>query len=319
MQNMLKRNATTGTILFNDTNKKGELYVGLFSANYNKPGPGVDKDAPPKPRFFTFFEVLKRKFWHLIKINFLYVLCNIPALLLALYVSTVYLQKINIDNAGLSDFYIRVFLAVIMIFLSVVTIGPVQAGFTYIMRNYSREQHAFIWWDFKENFIKNFKQGMIITGIDFVVMYVLGIALNFYLSTQGILATAASAFVFLSIIVYCIMHLYLYPMLVTVKLSIKNLYKNAFIFSLIKLLPNILFLVLNILIAYATFYNPIIGAVLYLLITPSFIGLMNNFFVDPTIKKYVVEPMQPEIEDEEDSDDDSGEGFYKKELPEGKE
>lgn len=294
--------------------------MGLFSSNYNKPGPGVEKDAPPKPRFFIFFEVLKRKFWHLIRINLLYILCNIPALLLALYVSTVYLQKINIDNGGFSDFYIRVFLAAIMMFLSVITIGPVQAGFTYIMRNYSREEHAFIWWDFKDNFIKNFKQGMIITGIDFVVMYILGIALNFYLSMEGILSTAASAFVFLSIVIYCIMHLYLYPMLVTVKLSIKNLYKNAFIFSILKLLPNILFLILNILIAYATFYNPVIGVILYLLIIPSVIGLMNNFFVNPIIKRYVVDPLQPTAEeigeDEEDTDDDNGEGFYKKELPE---
>ncbi len=294
--------------------------MGLFSANYNKPGPGVDKDAPPKPRFFTFFEVLKRKFWHLIRINFLYVLCNIPALVLALYVSSAYLQKVHIDNAGLNDFYIRIFLAAIMIFLSVVTIGPVQAGFTYVLRNYSREEHAFIWWDFKDNFIKNFKQGMIITGIDIVVMYILGIALNFYLSTPGILATAASAFVFLSIIVYCIMHLYLYPMLVTVQLSIKNLYKNAFILSLLRLLPNILFVILNILIAYAAFYNPIIGIVLFLLITPSITGLMNNFFVNPTIKKYVVDTTQIATEDEEeDSDDDTGEGFYKKVLPEEKE
>lgn len=294
--------------------------MGLFSANYNKPGPGVDKDAPPKPRFFTFFEVLKRKFWHLIRINFLYVLCNIPALVLALYVSSAYLQKVHIDNSGLNDFYIRIFLAAIMIFLSVVTIGPVQAGFTYVLRNYSREEHAFIWWDFKDNFIKNFKQGMIITGIDIVVMYILGIALNFYLSTPGILATAASAFVFLSIIVYCIMHLYLYPMLVTVQLSIKNLYKNAFILSLLKLLPNILFVILNILIAYAAFYNPIIGIILFLLITPSITGLMNNFFVNPTIKKYVVDTTQIATEDEEeDSDDDTGEGFYKKVLPEEKE
>ncbi len=294
--------------------------MGLFSANYNKPGPGVDKDAPPKPRFFTFFEVLKRKFWHLIRINFLYVLCNIPALVLALYVSSAYLQKVHIDNSGLNDFYIRIFLAAIMIFLSVVTIGPVQAGFTYVLRNYSREEHAFIWWDFKENFIKNFKQGMIITGIDIVVMYILGIALNFYLSTPGILATAASAFVFLSIIVFCIMHLYLYPMLVTVQLSIKNLYKNAFILSLLKLLPNILFVILNILIAYAAFYNPIIGIVLFLLITPSITGLMNNFFVNPTIKKYVIDTTQIAAEDEEeDSDDDNGEGFYKKVLPEEKE
>lgn len=293
--------------------------MGLFSVNYNKPGPGVEKDASQKPRFFIFFEVLKRKFWHLLRINFLYILCNFPALLLAFVMSSVYIQK-SIDN-GFGDFYIRLMLAVLMIFIPVVTIGPVQAGFTYIMRNYSREEHAFIWWDFKENFIKNFKQGMIITGIDIVVMYVLGIALNFYSSSKGILSIAATSFVFLSIIIYSIMHLYLYPMLVTVKLGVKDLYKNSFIFSIIKLFPNILFLILNVLLAVATFYNFIIGIILYLLITPCFVGLMNNFFVNPTIKKYVIDPLQPAVVEEEDidgDDSDSGstESFYKTDYKE---
>ena len=35
-------------------------FFGLF--NYDKEGPGVPKDAPPKTRFVTFFEVLKRRF-----------------------------------------------------------------------------------------------------------------------------------------------------------------------------------------------------------------------------------------------------------------
>jgi hypothetical protein len=40
---------------------------------------------------------------------------------------------------------------------------------------------------------------------------------------------------------------------------------------------------------------------------------MNNFFVNPTIKKYVVNPSEPEIEDEDDEDYDPN-SFYRKEI-----
>lgn len=295
--------------------------MGLFSINYNKPGPGVDKDAPQKPRFFIFFEVLKRKFWNLLRVNLMFVLFNIPALLIAYFISSVYMQKIQIDG-GIGDFYIRFFMAAFFTVLPMVTVGPVQAGITYILRNYSREEHAFIWWDFKETFRKNFKQGMAITGIDIVILYVLAIALNFYTSNSGLLSVAATSFIVLSTVIFAMMHLYIYPMLITVNLSLKNLYKNALIFSILKLFPNLLFLVLNIVISYAAFYNILIGIVLYILLLPSFIGLMNNFYVNPVIKKYVItaepeeqeEPEEPEKDEE--TEDGSSETFYKKDSTE---
>ncbi len=286
--------------------------MGLFSANYNRPGPGVEKDAPPKPRFFVFFEVLKRKFWHLLRVNLMFFLFNIPSLVIAFFISSVFLQKLEIDK-GISDFFIRLFIAALLTMVPVITMGPVQAGFTHILRNYSREEHSFIWWDFKDSFVKNFKQGLIITVIDIVVMYVLGIAINFYTSQSGLISIAATSFVFLSLVIFLIMHLYIYPMLVTVQLSIKDIYKNAFIFSILKLIPNILFLVLNIAISYAVFYFPIAGIILYMLILPSFLGLMNNFYVNPIIRKYVVTETEKPVEDDEEEEDD-GESFYKKDY-----
>jgi len=289
--------------------------VGLFSSSYNKPGPGVDKDAPKKPSFFVFFEVLKRKFWNLLKVNLMFILFNIPALVIAFILSFYYLQKMPLTGK-LEDLLIRFILATFMTLIPLITMGPVQAGFTYILRNYSREEHAFIWWDFKEHFVKNFKQGMAITGIDIVVVFLLGIALNFYTSSSNLLSVVATSFIALSILIFTIMHLYIYPMLVTVNLSVKNLYKNALIFSIIKLLPNILILILNLLITIAAFYYVVVGVILYVLILPCLLGLINNFYVNPIIKKYVVDPTLPEKveDDEEDNDEDNTESFYKKEI-----
>jgi uncharacterized membrane protein YesL len=286
--------------------------VGFLSINYNKPGPGVDKDAPPKPRFFVFFEVVKRKFWHLIRVNLMYVLFNILALGLAFFISSVYLQKISTfflnstdSNGQLIDFTLKVIFSFLLVTMSVITIGPVQAGFTYILRNYSREEHSFIWWDFKENFKKNFKQGLAITAIDILVLYALGIAVNFYTSSSNLVSVAAASFTILSLVIFVMMHFYIYPMLVTVKLSVKNIYKNAFILTIMKLIPNFLMLVLNLVISLAAFYNIFIGIVLYIFILPSFVGLMNNFYINPVIRKYVVNEAESNREESQLS------SFYK--------
>ncbi|QNU65439.1 YesL family protein [Ruminiclostridium herbifermentans] len=289
--------------------------MGLFSFNYNKPGPGVEKDAPPKPRFFVFFEVVKRKFWNLIKINMMFVLFNILALLVANYISSVLFQRIRIDG-GMGDLVIRVFFAAIITLIPVVTIGPVQAGFTYILRNYSREEHSFIWGDFKEHFVKNFKQGMIITIIDIFAMILFSIAINVYFSMNGLLPIFGATFMLISIVIFFMMHLYMYPMLVTVNLSVKNIYKNALIFSIMKFIPNLLMIILNLFIAYLAFYIPILGVVIYVFLLPAFVGLMNNFYVDPLIKKYVV---IPDVNDKIDQDSllndgSTGESYYKPAL-----
>ncbi len=285
--------------------------MGFLSSRYTKPGPGVEKDAPKKPSFFVFFEVLKRKFWNLIKVNMMYVVFNALALFIALYISSFFMQKIVIDN-GTGDFVIRLVFAAFLTLIPLITIGPVQAGFTYILRNYSREEHAFIWSDFKENILKNFKQGIIITVIDIFVMFILGFALNVYTTMTGLLSVAATAFTVLSIVMFIIMHFYIYPMLVTVKLNVKSIYKNALIFSLIKFIPNVLMLILNLVVIFVAFYIPLIGAVLYVFILPSFIGLMNNFYANPLINKYVVDPnISNEAEEENQADNDT-EGFYKK-------
>ena len=52
--------------------------MGIFNSNYSKPGPGVDKNAPPKKGLNLFYEIFFRKFWDIIKLNLLYALTLLP-------------------------------------------------------------------------------------------------------------------------------------------------------------------------------------------------------------------------------------------------
>jgi len=78
-------------------------------------------------------------------------------------------------------------------------------------------------------------------------------------------------------------------MLITFKLTVKQIYKNALIFAFIKLIPNALILLLCFAIVFATFLNYLIGIILLIFITYSLIGLITNFYVNPIIKKYMID------------------------------
>ena len=52
--------------------------MGLFSRNWDKPGPGVEKDAPQKNAFFKYFELVGRKIWQLVTQNLFFFLVTLP-------------------------------------------------------------------------------------------------------------------------------------------------------------------------------------------------------------------------------------------------
>jgi len=274
-------------------------FFGLF--DYNKPGPGVPKDAPPKARIIVFLEIFIRKFWNLVKINLMFNLFNIPALVAVLYLSQFFFRNfivpgdINDSNRLIYELLTRFMLGAVVLCIPVVTVGPAQAGFTFLMRNYAREEHAFIWWDFKDNALKNLKESMIICIIDLVAMFIMGFAINFYLNYKAgnILMSFASGLLILTFIIFLMMHLYIYPMLVTFKLTVKQIYKNALVFAIIKFFPNLGILLLIALLLFVTMgLYPVIGIILYALITVSTTGLIINFYVYPKLKKYMIDRVQ---------------------------
>jgi uncharacterized membrane protein YesL len=296
-------------------------FFGLF--DYNKPGPGVPKDAPPKSPFIVFFQILQRKFWNFIKVNMMFFVFNLPAVILGMLAMLFLFPNILPDAMSdpeilLNDTILKFILLTIMMCLPMVTVGPAQAGFTYIMRNYSREEHAFLWGDFKDTAIKNMKQSLIVGTINFLATFLMLFSIRAYyaLITQaqipqivGLIGISVMGVMFL---LFACMSMYIYPVMITFDLSIKNLYKNSFIFAVIKFLPNIGILLLCAFIVLLSFgmiipFNPIIGFVPYIFLTYSLIGFITNFYAYPKLKKYMISRIEDEEDEEEDDDDEDEE------------
>ena len=263
-------------------------FFGLF--DYTTPGPGIPKDQPPKTGRTLFFELLIRKFWDLVKLNLLHFVFNLPSAIL-LFLGLQFLFPTVIADDPQMDIMVRLATGAMLSCIPLLTTGPAQAGFTYILRNYAREEHAFIWSDYKETAFKNIKESGIVCILDFVFFLILSIALNFYgqLASHYPLALVALIIILLVLILFIMMHLFIYPMMITYQLSVKQIFKNALIFSLIRFFPNLGIILICFLIVLATFLNAFIGAAFYFLISPSLIGLITNIYIRPIFKKYMTD------------------------------
>ncbi|MDD2955373.1 MAG: DUF624 domain-containing protein [Oscillospiraceae bacterium] len=266
----------------------------LGMGNYNKPGPGISKNAPEKKRFFKFFELYFRKFWKLIQLNLLYILFWIPALVAGYFA------------LSLGDIAVTVVFTVVGAF----TIGPATAGFTYVIRNYVREEHAFMASDFWDNFKSNFRQAVIVYLLFSGIMSIAWFSLLFYINNLhlGTIYYVAMGITAALLLVVIAANFYVYMLMVTMNLPTGALIKNSFIFSIIGIRTNVFtFLFAGpLLIAQLLFIIPfgILTLPLFGLSLCWFIVCFNAY---PWVKKYCIDPAMAKAAEENPPE----------ELPEG--
>ena len=271
---------------------------------YLKEGPGVEKDAPQKNRFFLFFELFGRKFTKLILLNVLYFLLLIPFIIGGFMTFSINPNIITdgaINLALIKTFPPIVFsgdiIGTIVFALSFIISGPATAGFVYVIRNFQNQEHSWVRSDFFEQFKLNFKQGALIGIIDFIAFLAGFIALNFYIYIAKTISPdmvsmspVLIGIVLMLIIIYTWMHYYIHLMMVTFDLSTKEIMKNALLFSIGKLPLNVLItFICGVIFLLAMFYIPTrITLILTVLILLSFVGYIITFSVYPTVEKYMI-------------------------------
>ncbi|HEX2985934.1 MAG TPA: DUF624 domain-containing protein [Caproiciproducens sp.] len=267
--------------------------MGLFQINYDRPGPGVNKDEPPKKPFFRFFEIFFRKFWKLVQLNLLF--C-VPVAIALLFV---YLIGRTAAPTFLS-------------MLPFLLVAPFVAGLTMVTRNFAREEHAFVLSDFLEAIQKNWAAFLINGALCLVVYLILSVALSYYS------AQISKNFIFfvpfglcIAIAVLFVFAQYYVPvMVITFDLKLNQVYKNAFIFSivglwrnlLLSLLLGVILLGMDILIRWMplTF---LIAAFLLIFNLFAFIMFLINFTVYPLIDKIMIQPYKEKKSDPDDTED----------------
>ncbi len=284
-------------------------FFGLF--DYSKPGPGVSKDEPEKKGIARYFDILGRRIWKLMTVNVLYLLFSIiPYMILYGVFNFCVLFVMNystgpdemrhwLDNGGT--------LLIMLLALFVYTMGGGGAsacGLINVIRKYIDDTHAWVWQDFWSAFKSNFLQGTVAYLIDCLAAAVLVINFGLYnftdfLGSNGVILTVIRALLLLVILVWGMMHVYIYPVITSFKFKLRDVYKNSFIMVLGKLPQTAAAFFLSGAIAFAiialTAVVPLIGLMVAVILF-AIVDYTRLFISYPMIKKYMRDPEEAKRE-----------------------
>ncbi len=247
-------------------------FFGLF--NYEKEGPGIDKNAPKKKAFIVFFETFFRNFWKFITINLVYSLISLPVL-----------------SSGLA-----------------------AVGITNVTRNIARDKHSFGLSDFFETVKKNWKQALPAGIINALIYVIMLFDIHFFWTSGGVMGTVGLGISLSILFIFTVMNFYIWTLMITFKFTLKQIYLNSFRFTFINLFKNlgcffslvlvyavyIGILVLAFSMSIRAFMLIIsIEFMLYICTFPAFRFLLIQFFTFPAIRKYIIDPYYLEHPDED--------------------
>lgn len=280
--------------------------MSFFSPDYETPGAGVPENEPQKPGPIRYFIVSGRKFWDMVVLNLLYFLFSLPAIAIYTLIGLLFLGNAGdavggaLAAEGMTDIQILELKAAVHIVLSVgfgflmtalLGSGAPRAGLSFVLRNYSREEHAFLWSDFWENTKKNLGKGTVIFLIDVLFTFIICLDIASYGGAGtfwGLIASYIALFIF---IIYILMHPYIYMILVTFGIKLKAAYKNAFMLTAVKIFQNagclVLAVVMTLVILELANRWPVLMFLLLMAVFsfPCLILDMNSFSV---VKKYMI-------------------------------
>lgn len=270
-----------------------------FFNNYQKEGKGVEK-REYTPRFTLFWEIVFRKLWLMVKANFVYLLTSIIAVAFAWFGFATFAQGTLATLKG------AIFLTVATVYISVIGIGFIMPGLTFLTRYFARQRHVWIFSDFYEQVWVNLKKGSILFIVDTALTYLSTVAFFMYgeLALTNKIMLLPLGFMSVCLLVYFMMHFYMYPIMVTFDLDLKYVLKDSLLLTLAHLPRNLLITAIITIIPFALYVvNIPITVVLMLIIGIALLNFTVNFIVDPVIDKHLYIPAEVIAENESAEDE----------------
>ncbi len=250
------------------------------------------KQQLEKNALSRYFEAYKEQFFKILIMNAIFATAAIVCMFLSMGLATL-LQMLFGDLWFLNFF----------VFLPFILLGPVTAAVIKLCRDYVRGVPGFFYDDFKAAFLSNFKQSLLTALLQYIAVMLLYVAYYYYSTAPaGWFSTLGLGVTFMCITFLIFMSYYIYMMIVTLKLKLRQIIKNAAIFMFLCLPRNLLltlilavWLFLAAVFVYAAIMtaNAIIWGFLILFALLLFFGFIFYtvaFFTFPPIKKYILDP-----------------------------
>lgn len=316
----------------------GKIYD--FFSGGNKNGKGVTKkqvEFDKKLGLGFFFRLMKMRLGKFSATNLIFALCNI-FIFVALFglagiidgttdaaanplyaqVSNAFMNDPNAATASLLGSYgasvnIRVVseiskILMCSIVMLVFTFGLSTIGMVYNIRNVCTGEYVDTWHDFFHAIKKNFKQGIIISIIDALIIIILVYDLLAYSSVAGgdFLYLIFYYAIMIFCVIYYVMRFYIYLQLVTCDMKIGKIFKNSLLLVALGLKRNLVGFVSAVIFAVLFLYSyillPQFSIVLLCMFAFSFLTYIGVYCAYPIVKQYVIDPYYEDHPDERPED-----------------
>lgn len=321
----------------------------MNSYYYGKSGKGdYTPEDLPKNRWQLFWEMLRTRLSALVRLNLMYLVIWLPAMIVIMWSGMGIASSLNyVDNekAGTTEVievngetasftYISeqqlaevadgtLFLALLLLIPCVTITGPFTAGVSYVTRNWSRDEHAFIWSDFKDAVKANWKQSLLVSFITSLIPAIMYTGWTFYgrmSATQPFMAIPQVLVVMLGVMWYLALT-YMHPLIVSYHLKFRDLMRNAFLLAVARLpmsvgirllhvVPMALCLLLalvinnlNVLILAPFLWYAILGFALSRFVTASYTNGVFDRYINSRMEGVQINRGLAAPDDDDDEDD----------------
>ncbi len=217
---------------------------------------------------------------------------------------------------------INFMLALIILFVCIAITGPFTAGVSYVTRNWARDEHAFIWSDFKDAVKANWKIPLAlstITGLIPAAVYAGWTQYGELSQTMSMVMVIPQILVVLLSVIWAISITYMHPITVTYDLKLTGVIRNGLILGIARLpfsvgirllhcVPLLIgfaavwFFGVNLMVGLVSLggYYILIGFALSRFITASYTNAVFDRFINSRMEGVQVNRGMRESEDDED-------------------
>ncbi len=332
---------------------------GKFMNNYyyGKSGKGdYTPEDLPKTRMQLFWEMLRTRLSALCRLNMLYAIPWLPALIVIsiLVVTTLTIgtpvptDAVNADGTAVvetapavetemteeeligyaSQLQSVTMMSLILLVPCIAITGPWTAGMSYVTRNWARDEHAFIWSDFKDAMKENWKPALVLSAITGAMPLVVYLGWTFYgeMSLTQPLMVIPQVLTLMVGIIWSLAITYAYPMLVTYKMNLRTVLRNSMLIAVgrlpmsvgIRLLHCVPCVLLGVLtFVFGNMIVPLLLFVYYVFFGFSLSRFITASYTNATFDKYInsrIEGAQVNRGLSEEEDDEDWEEEEEREL-----
>ncbi len=193
-------------------------------------------DQLPTSRPSLFFDMLRIHFSGLFSLNLLYILFCIPAIAWTL------LNFAVLTEAGAAESSVSAVSSLIPTYLILMIpclglAGAAAPGLMYVLRNWARDQHAFMFSDFKDQIKGNWKNGLVVGLLNGFLTLTAYVGYMFYgqQMASSLFFIVPQMLVIMLCIFWWMMNMVVYTMMVTYDMKLGQLLRNSAIIVLARL------------------------------------------------------------------------------------